>query len=88
MQTTQIGIMAMGNAESKVGKVLYLLTQCSREKNSVIRLTHQSLADLAGVHRVTVSNVLANLKKEGVVEFRRGYIVLKKPDWLFKYRYT
>lgn len=87
MQTTQIGIMAVGNAEIKVGKVLYLLTQCSGEKNSVVRLTHQALADLAGVHRVTVSNVLAKLKKEGVIEFRRGCIELKKSECLFKYRY-
>jgi len=86
--TTQIGIMASGDAETKVGKVLYLLAQRSQEENPVIRLTHQALADLAGVHRVTASNVLARLKKEGVLEFRRGCLVVKKPNQLLRYRFA
>lgn len=39
--------------------------------------THQELADLMGVHRVTVTNALASLKKEGIISMQgRGSITV------------
>ena len=84
--TSQIWIMASEDAKSKIGKVLYLLTRDSPEETPTIRLTHQALADLAGVHRVTVSDVLAALSRQGVVECKRGRLVVNKRDQLLKYR--
>lgn len=84
--TTQIWIMASEDSKSKIGKVLYLLTRDSQEKTPTIRLTHQALADIAGVHRVTVSDVLAGLSRQGIVECNRGRLVVKKRDQLLKYR--
>ncbi|MEM3470303.1 MAG: Crp/Fnr family transcriptional regulator [Thermoproteota archaeon] len=84
--TSQIWVMASDNSVSKVGKVLYLLTQDVKEKNPVIHLTHQALADMAGIHRVTTSTVLAKLSKEGILECKRGCLVIKRREHLLKYR--
>jgi CRP-like cAMP-binding protein len=84
--TSQIWIMASNDSASRVGKVLYLLARERPEPNPTIHLTHQGLADLAGVHRVTVSDFLADLSRERVLECKRGRIVVKKPERLLKYR--
>ena len=84
--TSQVWVMASENSTSKIGKVLYLLTRDSPEETPTIHLTHQALANLAGVHRVTVSDVLAALSREGIVECRRGCLVVKKRDQLLKYK--
>ncbi len=47
-----------------------------------VDLTHQELASLVGASRVMVSNVLAELKKEGVVELGRRQLVVRDPSLL------
>ncbi len=84
--TSQVWVMASEDSTAKIGKVLYLLTRDSPDATQTIHLTHQALADLAGVHRVTASNVLASMVKEGTIESRRGSIVIKQRDRLTKYR--
>lgn len=84
--TSQIWIMASEESETKVGKVLYLLSRDRRERRPALYLTHQELADLAGVHRVTASTVLTGLTKEGVIECHRGRVLVKRRDRLLRYR--
>lgn len=86
--TTQIELMASADARTKIGKLLYLLTKDSQRENQVISLTHQALADLVGIHRVTASNILSEFKKEGVIEFQRGNLVVKKAERLITYSYA
>jgi CRP/FNR family cyclic AMP-dependent transcriptional regulator len=83
--TSQIWIMASSDSTTKVRKTLSLLTRESAERHPVLHLTHQALADLAGVHRVTASDILATLSREGILECRRGRIVVKRKDWLTGY---
>jgi CRP-like cAMP-binding protein len=44
---SQIWIMASDDSESKIGKVLYLLSRDSRKQKMTIPMTHQALADIA-----------------------------------------
>ena len=44
-----------------------------------IRLTHEQLAELVGTTRETVTKVLGELVVRGLVQLRRGKIVVTKP---------
>jgi hypothetical protein len=50
--------------------------------NNVVPLTHEQLATLLGVGRSYTSRVIQTLKAEGVLETRRGSIVVRNPDAL------
>ena len=79
--TTQIWIMASDDSATKVRKVLYAFSD--RENRSApIRLTHQAVADLAGVHRVTASAAVAELRRRGIVESARGHVTVRDRDRL------
>jgi CRP/FNR family cyclic AMP-dependent transcriptional regulator len=47
-----------------------------------IRITHQQLADRLGAERVSVSSILADLERKGLISVRRGAIVIKDPEGL------
>lgn len=77
MLTTQIDILCSLEAKLKVCKIIHLLAQNS---NQIIqRMTHEEIAQLAGVHRVTVSNTLAQLRHINVLDYKQGHIVVKDP---------
>lgn len=50
--------------------------------NGVVPLTHEQLSTLLGVGRSYTSRVIQNFKAEGVLETRRGAIVIRDPDKL------
>ncbi len=83
--TTQAEIMICQSAEEKVGKLIYLLVHQQKNQSLYISLTHQSLADLAGLHRVTVSSVLSKLRKKEVIDFSRGCLKIKNLEWFNRY---
>lgn len=56
----------------------------SRPGPYVLRVTHQELASLVGASRVMVSNALADLVDEGLIEKRRGYLVVRDALRLFQ----
>ena len=62
----QIEDAAFRTTEEKVCRTLFCLSgeECIRYKP---HFTHQEIADLAGVHRVTVTNTLADLKRQGII---------------------
>lgn len=49
-----------------------------------IELTHQDIAALAGTTRETTSRILGKLKKEGIVNFLKGQIVILNKEKLVK----
>ena len=49
------------------------------EGNDVVPLTHEQLATLLGVGRSYTSRVIQNFKTEGVLETRRGSILVRNP---------
>ncbi len=83
--TTQLWIESSDDSATKIGKVLYVFSD-SGTTSAPIRLTHQAVADLAGVHRVTASVVMGELRKSGVLESGRGHLVVKQRDRLLGVR--
>ena len=52
------------------------------EGNNIVPLTHEQLATLLGVGRSYTSRVIQNFKAEGLLETRRGSILIRNPDAL------
>jgi hypothetical protein len=50
--------------------------------NGIVPLTHEQLATLLGVGRSYASRVIQTFKAEGVLETRRGSILVRNPDAL------
>jgi DNA-binding transcriptional regulator YhcF (GntR family) len=50
--------------------------------DDIVPLTHEQLATLLGVGRSYTSRVIQSFKAEGVIETRRGSIVVRNPDAL------
>lgn len=65
----QVEDFAFRNTVEKLCRLLFcLLTDpASSFYNNKNKLTHQELAAIAGVHRVTVTNAIAQLKREGII---------------------
>ena len=52
-----------------------------------LRLTHQDIADLIGLTRVTVTRLLKDLEKQGIIQrVQRQFIVLddQAPFWYYE----
>ena len=47
-----------------------------------VRYTHEELADLAGAYRETVSKVLNDFRERGLIELKRGRIIVLDADGL------
>lgn len=70
--------------EEKVYRILLCLSGTEYIKYKP-HFTHQEIADMAGVHRVTVTNTLQVLKKEGIIEVaERGRIRVTDLAKLYK----
>jgi DNA-binding transcriptional regulator YhcF (GntR family) len=52
------------------------------EGDNVVQLTHEQLATLLGVGRSYTSRVIQNFKAQGLLETRRGSILIRNPDAL------
>ena len=50
--------------------------------DNIVPLTHEQLATLLGVGRSYTSRVMQTFKAEGVLETRRGSIVIRNPEAL------
>ena len=70
----ELDSMAFGSADSRLASILYEMSRQNRE----IRLTHEELASLAGVSRVTVSRIISRLNAEGII--KSGYRKIKISD--------
>lgn len=65
----------------RVAFLLYKLGNCIGEKRNEgieipIKLTHQDLAKILGCTRVTVTREMSTLKKQGLINYKNGYIVI------------
>ena len=47
-----------------------------------IKFTHQEMAHLTGLSRVSVSNILLDLTADGIIEKQEGYLIIKNIDFL------
>jgi len=77
MLLTQIELMSFRRSESRVCFfLLHMATQYSEEQNNQrilqIHFTHQDIADVTGLSRVCVSNIISKLSKENVLTRKSG----------------
>lgn len=81
----QVEDFAFRNTVEKVCRLLYcLLTDPeSNFYNNRMKLTHKELADMAGVHRVTITNTISHLRGDGIIRIlSSGEIVVEDRDRL------
>lgn len=57
-------------------RVASKLMSLATSQNQVVGVTHQDLADMLGVYRETVTNAIAELKQDGLIEVGRKRITL------------
>ncbi len=68
----QIKNLAFGNAKEKIISVLYDIIEDNKAE-----VSHQELANLAGLTRETATRTLNRLKKEGIIDIKRKKIIIK-----------
>jgi CRP-like cAMP-binding protein len=61
---------------------LLLRLAAERESNEVVGFTHQDLAESVGTYRETATQVLNDLKNQGLIEIGRKRIVILNPEGL------
>ena len=74
-------------SQGKIADLIYrMANNYGTETRAGIKLymdfTHDELAKLAGCSRVSVSRVLSALKSQGIISYRRKYIIIKHPKKL------
>lgn len=74
-----IHCMQHRSASERVVSVLMRKTQSQENGLKVVQLTHQEIAQLAGMARETVSRVLADLQRRGAVRLTRSQVILLDP---------
>ncbi len=66
---------ALHTIQQRVAK--HILSGLARTGESELRMTQDQLADMLGVGRTFVSRVLGGMRKDGVIDTRRGYLVIR-----------
>lgn len=92
MLAIQVEDMSFRNNLQKVCRILY--TFCCIEENKrkkggdvELKLSHQDIANMLAAHRVTVTNNLAKLKKQGILDYKYEKIIIKDTTQLKKIAY-
>lgn len=87
----QVGQLSFNNAYYRVCYALSNLIRQYGKKESddtyrlQIKFTHQEMADLTGLSRVTVSNILSSMTCKGIIEKQDGYLIIKNLDAMLQY---
>ncbi len=68
----QIKNLAFGNADERIAGVLYDIIEDNKAE-----ISHQELANLAGLTRETVTRALNRFKRQGVIDIKRKKIIIK-----------
>ena len=71
---------AIHSIEQRTAK--WIVSAMERTDGDVVPLTHEQLATLLGVGRSYASRIIQVFKAEGVLETRRGSILVRNPDAL------
>ena len=87
--TAEIELQSFYNSYYKVGFVLTHLVRSYGTKTDEgyrlnIGFTHQEMASLTGLSRVSVSKILSDFKTRGIIDKRQGNIIIPDVDALYK----
>lgn len=77
---TRLEELAYRSAPARIAAVLLRLTE-GREGTEVA-VTHQEIGDMIGALRETVTKILDEFQADGLVELRRGHVLLRDPERL------
>lgn len=61
-------------------RIIRYLTSHQNDSSELIRCTHEEIGQMVGISRVTVSRVLGDLVRAGMIETGYGCIRIKDPD--------
>jgi CRP-like cAMP-binding protein len=87
--TGQVKDISYNSPRIRVTKLIYSLSQqygkdCSTGIELTINATYKEIAFLTGLHRVTVTNIMNDLKKEGIITVpKRGKLIITNPRKLY-----
>lgn len=84
----QVKTLALGDSHSKLADLLLWLKDELPQTGGAapeVSLTHQEIADLAGLSRETTTRMLNLFEREGAVELKSRRVVLSNLDTLAKY---
>jgi CRP-like cAMP-binding protein len=73
---------AIHSIEQRTAK--WILAAMERTGDQLLPLTHEELASMLGVGRSYASRVLQSLKADGILETRRGALVVRDQDRLVR----
>ena len=85
--STTLKLHSFNDSTYRVHYALYNLVRQYGKKNEDgtyrlnIKFTHQEMAHLTGLSRVSVSNILLDLTAEGIIEKHEGYLIIKNLDF-------
>ena len=91
--TTAIKQMSFNDATYRVAYVLVnLINDYSKQLKTTsykltLKYTHQNIADLTGLSRVSVSNIISKFQNMGILKKDSfdGYIIVKDPEKLYEF---
>jgi CRP/FNR family cyclic AMP-dependent transcriptional regulator len=72
LMSRQINDLSLNQPRLRVYKMIYALLS----RNEEIDISQQELADLLGMHRITLNRVISDLKNDGIIknrENKKGY---------------
>lgn len=82
MLSSQVSSITFLQANCRIARLLVQLREpCDEEL--VVRLTHEEIASIVGVSRVTVSKILNSLREQGVIDTRYRKIIIKDLNALY-----
>jgi len=84
----QIKTLALGDSRSRLADLLLFIKDEFGQSDAgmpVVPLTHQEIADLAGISRETATRLLNTLEQEGVVRLKSRRVVLSNAEALKRY---
>lgn len=87
--SSQIQDLSFSDSKSRVVSTLIKLSENHGNKISEgymidVKFTHQEMANLTGLCRVTVSNIMSELSNEGFICKKSGYVIVKNIEELKK----
>jgi len=72
--------LAYRSAPARIAAVLLRLT--GGRAGTEVAVTHQEIGDMIGALRETVTKILDEFQSDGLVELRRGHVLLRDPERL------
>jgi CRP/FNR family transcriptional regulator, cyclic AMP receptor protein len=74
--------LAYRSAPARIAAVLLRLTEDRTGAGAEAAVTHQEIGNMVGALRETVTNVLDDFQAEGLVDLRRGRVLVRDPERL------